>query len=93
MAYEPVLLARVGKADSTSIEGYRRDGGYETLARACETFLKLKPPLAAIVRRDPKVRDSIRHQQPILLRHPTTGAARDAEGLAKFLLAVTAKPG
>ncbi len=34
MAYEPVLLARVGKADSTSIEGYRRDGGYETLARA-----------------------------------------------------------
>ncbi len=33
MGYEPVLLARVGKRDSLSLEGYRRDGGYTTLAR------------------------------------------------------------
>ena len=33
MAYEPVLLARANKADSTSLEGYRLDGGYETFAR------------------------------------------------------------
>jgi flagellar biosynthesis protein FlhG len=90
MRHNNPRLAVVINMASSKAEGMRT---YETLARACETFLKLKPPLAAIVRRDPKVRDSIRHQQPILLRHPTTGAARDAEGLAKFLLSVTARPG
>lgn len=33
MGYEPVLLARIGKADSTSLAGYKKDGGYQTLAR------------------------------------------------------------
>lgn len=31
---EPVLLARVGKPDSASLETYRRDGGYEALRKA-----------------------------------------------------------
>ena len=89
MRHNNPRLAVVINMASSKAEGVRT---YETLARACDTFLKLKPPLAAIVRRDPKVRDSIRHQQPILLRHPTTGAARDAEGLAKFLLAANSVP-
>jgi NADH-quinone oxidoreductase subunit F len=32
--FEPVLLARVGKPDSASLESYRRDGGYEALRKA-----------------------------------------------------------
>ncbi|OYW21924.1 MAG: hypothetical protein B7Z55_05280, partial [Planctomycetales bacterium 12-60-4] len=31
---EPVLLARIGKPDSASLETYRRDGGYEALKKA-----------------------------------------------------------
>src|SRR5436190_2056993 len=33
-AYEPVLLARVGKPNSASIDTYRADGGYKTFERA-----------------------------------------------------------
>jgi NADH-quinone oxidoreductase subunit F len=40
MPYEPVLLARINKPDSNRLEGYRADGGYETIARA----LKEKQP-------------------------------------------------
>lgn len=32
--FEPVLLARVGKPQSASLESYRRDGGYEGLKKA-----------------------------------------------------------
>jgi NADH-quinone oxidoreductase subunit F len=32
--FEPVLLARINKGDSTSLAGYRADGGYETLRKA-----------------------------------------------------------
>src|SRR5215216_5145524 len=32
--FEPVLLARTDKADSTSLAGYRADGGYEALQKA-----------------------------------------------------------
>ncbi|MEX2285809.1 MAG: NADH-quinone oxidoreductase subunit NuoF [Planctomycetaceae bacterium] len=32
--FEPVLLARIDKPDSTSLAGYRADGGYEALKKA-----------------------------------------------------------
>jgi NADH-quinone oxidoreductase subunit F len=32
--FQPVLLARVGKPESASLESYRRDGGYEGLKKA-----------------------------------------------------------
>lgn len=32
--FQPVLLARVGKPDSQSLESYRRDGGYEGFKKA-----------------------------------------------------------
>ncbi len=38
--YEPVLLARIGKPGSASLEGYRADGGYATAERAVKD---LKP--------------------------------------------------
>src|SRR5215218_8841173 len=37
--FEPVLLARTDKAESTSLAGYRADGGYEALKKA----LAMKP--------------------------------------------------
>lgn len=58
---------------------------YRTLAKACESFLKISPPLAGIVRRDDKVKESIRHQVPVLVRHPSTTAAQDVEALARRL--------
>ncbi len=57
---------------------------YETLRKACESFLKASPPLAGIIRRDGKVKDSIRNQSPILTRHPNTTAAQDVERLARL---------
>ena len=44
MAYEKVLLARVGKENSRAIDGYVRDGGYA----AWEKVLKEKPEPASI---------------------------------------------
>jgi flagellar biosynthesis protein FlhG len=61
-----------------------RDGErtYAKLLRACEGFLKLSPKLAGVLRRDDKVRDCIRHQTSLLVRHPTSDAAADVEALA-----------
>ncbi|HKB71242.1 MAG TPA: NADH-quinone oxidoreductase subunit NuoF [Thermoanaerobaculia bacterium] len=44
MAYEKVLLARIGKENSRAIDGYVRDGGY----RAWEKVLREKPEPASI---------------------------------------------
>ena len=56
---------------------------YKTLLKACSNFLRLKPPLAGMVRHDPKVKESIRHQTPILIRSPNAPAAEDVEDIAK----------
>jgi hypothetical protein len=50
---------------------------YETLRKACESFLKYAPPLLGVVRRDPKVLESIRNQIPLLTRFPNCNAADD----------------
>jgi len=59
---------------------------YGALKKACESFLKISPPLAGVIRRDDKVRDTIRHQTSLLLRHPTCNAAKDVEAVAARLL-------
>jgi flagellar biosynthesis protein FlhG len=58
---------------------------YKTLLKACENFLRLHPPLAGIVRQDPRVRDCIRSQTPILTRSPNTEAAQDVEKIATYV--------
>jgi flagellar biosynthesis protein FlhG len=55
---------------------------YATLRRACMTFLHREPPLAGVIRLDPKVRDTIRRQTSLLSRHPNCSAAQDVEALA-----------
>ena len=59
---------------------------YNTILKACEGFLKFAPPLAGVIRRDPKVRDSIRAQSPILVRFPNTEAALDITNIAGKLV-------
>jgi flagellar biosynthesis protein FlhG len=60
---------------------------YETLRKACETFLKLTPRLAGVIRRDPRVRESIRNQAGLLTRYPNTAAAEDVEAIAREIVA------
>jgi len=57
---------------------------YKTLLKACENFLRLSPPLAGMVRQDPKVKETIRHQTPILTRSPNCDAAGDIEKIAQY---------
>ena len=59
---------------------------YETLRNACRNFLKREPALGGIVRADRRVRETIRHQAPLLGRHPNTEAAEDVEAIARLLL-------
>ncbi len=58
---------------------------YERLKKACESFLKISPPLTGIIRRDDKVKDSIRHQTGLLTRHPGCNAAADVTAIARKL--------
>ncbi len=60
---------------------------YETLLKACTNFLKITPPLLGIIRRDTRVRDSIRNQSSILNRYPTSEAAEDVVAIARKLVA------
>jgi len=62
---------------------------YETLAKACDRFLKRRVPLLGVIRRDPKVRDSISTQTPLLVRHPSSPAALDVEALARKVMEVS----
>lgn len=58
---------------------------YTTLAKACENFLKFRPPLAGMIHRDSHVVDSIRSQRPILIRFPNCSAATDVVKMAEAL--------
>lgn len=60
---------------------------YDILLKACSNFLKITPPLLGIIRRDTRVRDSIRNQSSIISRYPTSEAAEDVLQIAKRLLA------
>jgi flagellar biosynthesis protein FlhG len=61
---------------------------YMTLRRASAAFLHREPALAGVIRHDLKVRDAIRHQTSLLLRHPNCVAAQDVEALAIACLRV-----
>ena len=60
---------------------------FATLRRACATFLGHPPRLAGIIRRDDRVRDAIRRQSLLLVRHPGSAAAADVEAVARGLIA------
>ena len=58
---------------------------YETIRKACESFLHYEPQLAGIIRRDTKVRDAICAQTALLTRSPVSDAAKDVEAIAAKL--------
>lgn len=60
---------------------------YNAIQNACESFLKFTPRLAGIIRRDPKVKEAIRSQKPILLKNTKSMAAADVAALAVKLMA------
>lgn len=64
---------------------------YKTLLKACENFLRLRPPMIGMVRSDPKVKESIRHQTPLLTRCPNSEAAEDVENIAEMAIKVIEK--
>ncbi|MFZ4762754.1 MAG: cellulose synthase operon protein YhjQ/BcsQ [Alphaproteobacteria bacterium] len=70
-------------AASSKAEGMKT---YQTLLKACQSFLKISPPLAGIIRRDSKVRDCIKAQTPLLTRSPQADAAQDVMAIARKLL-------
>lgn len=70
-------------ASNSTREGERT---YNTLLKACEGFLKIAPPLLGVIRRDPKVRETIRSQTPLITRYPNTEAAQDVESIARSLI-------
>lgn len=58
------------------------EGTYNTLLKACNTFLKISPPLIGIIRQDKRVREAIRAQTLFLTRSPNTDTATDLEKIA-----------
>ncbi len=65
---------------------------YEAIARACNTFLGFRPPLAGIVTRDPRVRECLRSQKSLIEIAPTSQAAVDVIQIAEVLMR-SAEPG
>jgi flagellar biosynthesis protein FlhG len=59
---------------------------YEIIRRSCENFLSFSPPAAGIIRRDPLVRDAIRHQSPFLTRHVNANAAEDVRKVMREIV-------
>jgi flagellar biosynthesis protein FlhG len=54
------------------------DATYQAINKACANFLGISPPLMGVVRRDNKVKDSIRSQKSLLIKAPHSTAASDA---------------
>ena len=48
--------------------------------------MRLTPPLSGMIRLDPRVKEAIRHQTPILTRSPNTEAAEDVEKIARKVM-------
>lgn len=59
---------------------------YAAISRACSNFLKFNPELLGIVRKDNKVRESIRLQRSLIENAPHTTAASDAAAISVKLL-------
>jgi flagellar biosynthesis protein FlhG len=81
-ANKPDVAIVVNQA-ATQKEG---EATYQALNKACVNFLQMSPPLLGIIRRDNKVKDSIRSQKSLLIKAPHSTAATDAAVLSIKLM-------
>ncbi|MCE2926783.1 MAG: MinD/ParA family protein [Rickettsiales bacterium] len=79
----PPDIAVVINQASTQKEG---ESTYHAINKACVNFLNISPPLYGIIRRDNKVKDSIRNQKSLITRAPHSTAATDAAALSVKLM-------
>lgn len=84
-------LSQVGRTQGLSLlvnmatdhtEGRKTAGA---LQRAAQGFLNMDLPVGGIIRRDAKVREAIRRQQPFLAKFPQSPAAADIVALAEAI--------
>jgi flagellar biosynthesis protein FlhG len=68
---------------STQKEGEKIFGAIE---KACQNFLNFKPELMGVIRKDNKVRETIRSQTPMLKKAPSATAATDAAAISVKLM-------
>jgi flagellar biosynthesis protein FlhG len=80
------LSKRIDIVVNQAINAIDGERTYNTIKRTCENFLRLTPPLAGIIRQDSRVKDTIRHQTPILIRSPNADAAEDVQAIADHVL-------
>lgn len=59
---------------------------YNSLNRACTNFLNVSPPCLGIIRKDNKIKDSIRSQKSLITTAPHTTAATDVAAISIKLL-------
>jgi flagellar biosynthesis protein FlhG len=79
----PPEMAVVVNQAATQKEG---EATYHSLNKACINFLNISPQLLGIVRRDNKVKDSIRSQKSLLIKAPHSTAASDVAVLSIKLM-------
>lgn len=90
-AYAVLKLLRRDRPDADARIIANMAGGaaglrvWQVLDGAARSFLGASVAFAGAVRRDARVADAIRHQQPLLLRHPTSPAAADIRAVAQHL--------
>lgn len=58
---------------------------YEGFKNVCGKFLNYEPGLAGVIRRDTLIKDAIRHQTPLMVRHPNAKALLDVKGIRESL--------
>lgn len=86
------LSKRIDVVVNQAINATDGEKTYATIRKTCENFLRLTPPLAGIIRQDSRVKDSIRHQTPILIRSPNADAAEDVQSIADHVIRALAEP-
>jgi flagellar biosynthesis protein FlhG len=87
-AFIKITVMRDPEADIrivVNMANSQREGerAYETIKKACESFLKFSPPLAGVIKSDKKIVDAIRNQTPLLVRHPQSDAAAAVTEIAR----------
>ncbi len=94
-AYKFIKMALAANAKANigiivNMAGSQKEGmeSFDKIHNTCKNFLHYEPELVGIIRRDAKVRDAIKAQVPLLLRHPASDAARDVETIATRILAM-----